>query len=131
MPYTIEEAFPAVDPGVVPFGSRVLCQIRTTRKQTKGGILLTEDTRETDKWNTQVGKVIALGPLAFHNRQTMVPWPEGEWCKPGDFIRIPKYGGDRWEIPLEDGEVAMMVLFNDLDIIGQITGDPLQMKAFV
>lgn len=131
MSYTIDEAFPPVDAGVTPFGSRVLCQIRTTRKTTKGGIILTDDARETDKWNTQVGKVIAVGPLAFHNRATMEQWPEGSWCGPGDYVRIPKYGGDRWEVVMEDGEICLFVIFNDLDIIGQIVGDPLQMKAFI
>ena len=30
----IDEAFPACDPGVTPFGSRVLVQIRTPKKKT-------------------------------------------------------------------------------------------------
>jgi hypothetical protein len=29
------------------------------------------------------------------------------------------------------GEKAMFVIFNDLDIIGQVTGDPLKIKAFI
>jgi co-chaperonin GroES (HSP10) len=131
MNYSLEEAFPSHDPGVQPFGSRVLCQLRTSRTKTKGGVMLIEETRETEKWNTQVAKVIALGSLAFRNRTTMEPWPEGNWCNPGDFIRVPKYGGDRWEVDLPDGETAMFILFNDLDVVGKITGDPLEMKAFL
>ena len=131
---TLEEAFPAVDAGIVPFGSRVLIQIRTAKKTTAGGIILTTDTKDTEKWNTQIGKVMHVGPLAFKNRNTMELWPEGSWCTDGDFVRVPKYGGDRWEVPLDkdpNGEKALFVIFNDLDIIGKVTGDPLQIKAFI
>lgn len=127
----LAEAFPDVAPGVQPFGSRVLVQIRTPRKVTRGGIILSSDTQDTEKWNTQVAKVISVGPLAFKNRNTQESWPEGEWCKQGDFVRVPKYGGDRWEVVISRDESAMFVIFNDLDIIGQVTGDPLTIKAFI
>lgn len=128
----LDWAFPAVDPGIVPFGSRVLVQIRSPRKASRGGIILTDDSMETEKWNTQVAKVISVGPLAFKNRNTMAEWGEGAWCAPGQFVRIPKYAGDRWEVPMGKGdESALFVLFNDLEITGGITGDPLVIKAYV
>lgn len=127
----LKQAFPEVDPGVIPLGSRVLVQIRTPKTKTAGGILLTQNDRDTEKWNTQSGKVVATGPLAFRNRNTMELWPEGQWCQPGQFVRVPKYGGDRWEVQTEDSdEVAMFVLFNDTDILGIVTGDPTTLKAF-
>lgn len=127
------EAFPAVDAGIQPFGSRVLIQIRTPKKKSAGGIILDiAGNNDTEKWNTQIGKVITLGPLAFKNRNDMKTWPEGEWCKAGEYVRVAKYGGDRWEVkvPGKD-ESAMFVIFNDLDIIGQVTGDPLAIRAFI
>ena len=126
----LAEAFPAVDAGVQPFGSRVLVQIRTPKKKV-GSILLVQDTKDTEKWNTQVAKVIAVGSLAYKNRNTQEPWPEGQWCQPGDFVRVPKYGGDRWEVPLNKDENALFVIFNDLDVIGKVTSDPLAIKAFI
>lgn len=127
----IDEAFPAVDPGVKPFGSRVLCQIRLAKKKTKGGIILTGDTKDTETWNTQVARVVAVGDLAFKNRNTQEPWPEGSWAQPGDFVRVPKYGGDKWTVKINDDEEVIFVILNDLDLIGAVTGDPLAMKAFV
>jgi co-chaperonin GroES (HSP10) len=127
----LAEAFPTVDAGIQPFGSRVLIQIRTPKKISKGGIILDFGSQDTEKWNTQVGKVVAVGPLAFCNRNTMEPWPEGSWCENGDYVRVAKYGGDRWEVPMGNGENAMFVIFNDLDIIGRVTGDPLAIKAFI
>ena len=131
MTQEVMEAFPEADSGVTPFGSRVLVQIRTPKTKTKGGIILTRDTVDTERWTTQIAKVISLGPLAFKNRDTQKTWPEGEWCQPGDFVRVPKYGGDRWEVSIDRDTSAMFVIFNDLDIIGKIEGDPLAIKAFI
>jgi co-chaperonin GroES (HSP10) len=128
---SMESAFPAADPGVQPFGRRVLGQIRNPKQKTTGGIIIDLGSQETEKWNTQVAKVISVGPLAFKNRDTMQPWPEGDWCKAGDFVRVPKYGGDRWEVDLDDKGVALFVIFNDLDIVGRVTTDPTKIRAFI
>jgi co-chaperonin GroES (HSP10) len=128
---TLDEAFPSVEPGLIPFGSRVLVQIRSPKKTSAGGIILHNETRETEVWNTQIAKVHSLGPLAFKNRNTMESWPEGAWCKPGDYVRVPKYGGDRWKVPYGNEEEALFVIFNDLDIVGGVSGDPLAIKAFI
>lgn len=127
---SLEEAFPEAEPGLKPFGNKVLVQIRTPKKKSAGGILLVEETKETEIWNTQVAKVIALGPVAFKNRDTLETWPEGEWCKPGDYVRVPKYGGDRWWVPSKDGETCLFVLVKDLDIAGSVA-DPLSVISFV
>jgi co-chaperonin GroES (HSP10) len=131
----LQEAFPAVDPGAVPVGGRILVQWRQTRKTiTSSGIVLVEETKETEKWNNQVAKVIAIGPLAFKKRDTLEPWPEGNWIEVGDFVRMPKWGGDRWEIPFGqkgDEDIALFSIFNDHEVIAKVTGDPLNVKAFL
>lgn len=128
---TLEEAFPKAEPGVKPFGSYVLIQIRNAVTKTKSGIELMSDTRDTEKWNTQIGKVIAVGPLAFRNRNTMEPWPEGAWCAADDFVRVAKYGGDRWEVPIDKDTAALFVMFKDTDLIGKVVGDPLAIRAYI
>lgn len=126
-------AFPSVDPGAKPLGGRVLVQLRRTKRTVTGaGIILVEETRETEKWNNMVARVIEIGPLAFKKRDTMEPWPEGSWCEIGDYIRVPKWGGDRWEVEVEeDEEKALFMILNDHEIIAKVTGNPLEMKAFV
>lgn len=135
---SIEQAFPEVDPGLVPFGSRILVQKRSPRTVTRGGIIVPDETQETEFWNTQVAKVITLGPVAFSDRGTLEVWPEGKWCEPGIYVRVPKYGGDTWFVDLPDEvrqatgvEKACFVLFNDLDLIGQITCDPMDVIAYL
>ena len=131
----LREAFPEVDPGAVPVGGRILVQWRQTiKKTTSSGIVLVEETKETEKWNNQVAKVIAVGSLAFKKRDTLEPWPEGNWVEVGDFVRVPKWGGDRWEVPFGDpaeGETALFSVFNDHEVIARVTGDPLKVRAFL
>lgn len=129
----LRDAFPAVDPGAKPLGARILVQLRRTKsKTTKGGIILVEETRDTEKAQNMVAKVIEIGPLAFRKRDTMEPWPEGSWAEVGDYLRVPKWGGDRWEVlvPNTDDQVQFMVL-NDHEVIAKITGNPLEVRAFV
>lgn len=128
---SIDEAFPSATPGLRPFGNKVLVQIRSPKQKSAGGILLVDDTKETEIWNTQVAKVIALGPVAFRNRDTLEKWPEGDWAQPGEFVRVPKYGGDRWWVYSEDGvQKALFVLFKDLDLAGAVD-DPLAVVSFI
>jgi co-chaperonin GroES (HSP10) len=135
MEQTLDEAFPVLDPLMAPYGARVLVQLRAVKeKVTQAGILLPEETKETEKWNTMIGKVIAIGPLAFRKRESMEPWPEGAWASVGDYVRVPKWGGDRWEIDFEDNGLkgkALFTFFNDHELIGKVTGDPRAIKAFI
>lgn len=134
----IDQAFPAIEAGLTPFGSRILVQMRSPKARTTGGIILPDDAQDTEFWNTQVAKVVSLGPVAFKNRDTLESWPEDAWCQEGDFVRVPKYGGDRWFVTLPGAksarvgvEKACFALFNDLDMIGQITCDPLEVIAYL
>lgn len=141
---TLDEAFPAVDPGTEPFGSLVLLQIKAAATKTKGGLILSDNTIETEADNTKVAKVLACGPLAFHDRATKTPWPEGAWAQPGEFVRIGLYGGDRWRVCYDtikikdrDGKVireqkvyAEFALLEDLVLKGRVK-DPLAALAFI
>ena len=99
------------------------------------GIILVEETKETEKWQNMVAKVIEIGPLAFKHRDTMQGWPEGSWCEVGDYIRVPKWGGERWEVHVpgedENEDPALFMVLNDHEVIAKLTGDPLSMRAFL
>ena len=128
----LREAFPAVDPGAKPLGARVLVQLRRTKKTvTSMGIILVNETKETEKWQNMVAKVLEIGPLAFKKRDTMEPWVEGIWCELGDFLRVPKWTGDRWTVPHGDDENVEFMVLNDHEVIAKITGNPLEVRAFI
>lgn len=130
-PFTQEEVdavFPNVDAGLKPFGSRVLVQVRSPRVLTRGGIIMIPDVQEVELWNTQTGMVRGVGPVAFRDRKTLEKWPEGDWVKEGMFIRVPKYNQDKWWVEYEiekTANKALFMLINDLDLLGEKTGNPL------
>lgn len=117
---TLDTAFPDVKPGVTPLGTRVLVQLRTVRNKTASGIVLVDDTKSFNKATTQLAKVIAFGPIAFKNRATGEAWPEGTWVDIGQYVRIPKFGGDRFErkIPGTD-DTAIFCIFSDHELIAR------------
>lgn len=130
----LDWAFPNVASGMEPFGGRIIVQLRRIKKKTER-IVLVQETKENEKWNNMIGKVIAVGPLAYKNRDTMQSWPEGSWAQAGDYVRVPKWGGDRWEIKVpngndEDDPVLFMTL-NDHELIAKVVANPLSFKAYV
>lgn len=128
----LQEAFPVVDPGAVPLGARVLVQMRLPKKKmTASGIILAAETVDTEKAQNPIGKVVAIGPLAFKKRDTMESWPEGSWVEVGDYVRVPRWTGDRWEVPISQDDVVQFMLMNDHEVIAKLTSNPLEMRAFV
>ena len=124
-------AFPEVNPGQRPYGGRIIVQLRRIKKKA-GMIIIVDETKENEKWNNMIGKVVAIGPLAFKNRDTMQPWPEGSWAEIGDFVRVPRWGGDRWERSSQDDEDPVLFMtINDHELISEVTDNPLSFKAFV
>jgi len=132
-PVELAWAFPEVNSGQSPYGGRVIVQLRRIKKKA-GRIIIVDETKENEKWNNMIGKVVAIGPLAFKNRDTMASWPEGSWANIGDFVRVPRWGGDRWERPVlnEDGEDPVLFMtINDHELISKIVDDPLSFKVYV
>lgn len=134
-PVELAWAFPDVKPGQAPYGGRVIVQLRRIKKNA-GKIILVEETKENEKWNNMIGKVVAIGPLAFKNKDTMASWPEGSWAEIGDYVRVPRWGGDRWERPAtgeENGDLnpVLFMTINDHELIAKVTDNPLSFKAYV
>lgn len=131
----IKLRFPDVNAGIKPFGTRVMLQIRSPVHKTRGGVILPEDVGDTELFLTQTAMVRELGPVAFRDRKTLEPWPEGNWVKPGMFVRMPKYNQDKWWVEYEREGLpkgkALFMLINDLDLLGERTGNPFAIAAYV
>ncbi len=89
------DAFPDIAPPHRPVGYLIMVQLRMPALTTAGVVDLKPEEIQTERDNTQVAKVVALGEMAFKSRETGKEWPEGRWFNVGDFVRIPKYQGDR------------------------------------
>jgi hypothetical protein len=148
---SMEEAFPVVEPGRKPVGDNILVQIRQPKSVSKGGIILTDQDRSTEYYNTRVAKVIDFGPGCFVTKKVVVtedgpecvnlPWPEGKWFNTGDFVEIPQYGGQRFtmnhQVQHKLGQEKITVkeevtfcFFKAKDIIALITVDPRSIKSY-
>jgi co-chaperonin GroES (HSP10) len=127
---SLEEMFPPIDPEFVPFGHRVVVQLRRVVSKTSGGIYLPKEVKETEAYNSTIALVVAVGPLAFKNRATGEPWPEGIWAGVGDYVKVSRWGGERWTVDMADGlEPIMLAIMSDGDLIGKYTGDVRKVRA--
>ena len=127
---SLDEMFPTIDLGFRPFGHRVVVQIRRVVNKTSSGIILSTGSKEEEAYNGQVAKLVAVGPLAFKKRTTGEEWPEGIWATVGMYVKVPRWGGDRWTVDLADGlEPVMLAILSDADLIGAYTGDVSKVRS--
>lgn len=98
-----------------PVGWRIAILPFRGPKQTKGGIVLAEETQKKTQLATTVGYVLRVGDLAYKDESK---FPNGAWCEEGDWIIFGRYAGSR--INIDGGEIRIL---NDDEIIGRIN-DP-------
>ena len=94
------------------FNNQILVAIYIRPDKTAGGIIVTEKTRDEDKWQGKVGLVVKLGPSAFVGDDD---WFKNVSVKVGDWVVFRH--SDGWN--LEVNEVPCKVL-NDISIKGKI-----------
>lgn len=95
-----------------PVGYRILVRPYSGPKKTKGGILLTDNASETIQMTTVVGLVVAMGDLCYADKTR---FPNGPWCKEGQFIIYGRYAGSRFKTKYGEHRIL-----NDDEIIATI-----------
>jgi hypothetical protein len=127
----LEEFFPNVDIPLEPVGDLILFQIKMARKKF-GSIIMIDESKDFDKWNTMIAKVVKVGPVAFKDPDNLKEWPEGKWAKVGSYVVIPKYGSVKFAktIPGEQ-EKCLFAILRCKDIRAIITGNPLEVEEYV
>ena len=96
----------------IPTGWRLLVLPFTHKQKTKGGILITEDVLERAQVASTCGLVLSVGPQAYGDKER---YPEGPWCKKGDWVIFARYAGSR--IKIEGGEVRLL---NDDEVLATV-----------
>ena len=94
-----------------PTGWRMLLLPFKMKEKTKGGLILGQDTLEKQQVASQCGLVLAMGPHCYDKEK----FPEGPWCKKGDWVIFARYAGSR--IQIDGGEVRLL---NDDEILATI-----------
>lgn len=77
-----------------PTGWRILVLPFKQKEKTKGGLILAEDTIERSQVASTCGLVLDMGPHCYDKER----YPEGPWCKKGDWIVFARYAGSRIKI---------------------------------
>jgi len=87
-------------------GFHVLVRPVSVKSKTKGGIFIPDSTKDDMSYLTTVGKVIALGELAYKD---VDKFPNGGWCNVGDYVCYGKHAGTK----LYYQNVKLLLLFDD------------------
>ena len=76
----------------VPVGYRILCAIPEQEEKYGSGIIKADITVKHEEVLTTVLFVISMGPECY---QDPVRFPNGPWCKAGDFVLVRPNSGSR------------------------------------
>jgi co-chaperonin GroES (HSP10) len=75
-----------------PQGYRILCAIPEAEEAFDSGIIKSDETRRHDELLTTVLFVVDLGPDCYSDTTR---FPNGPWCKKGDFVLVRPNAGTR------------------------------------
>lgn len=78
-----------------PCGYKILLALPHVEETYAGGILKADITRKQEEVATVIAAVLELGPDAYKDKEK---FPNGPWCKEGDFVIIRAYSGTRFKL---------------------------------
>ena len=107
-----ENKEPAMDRVPKATGWRIVVLPHKGIEKTKGGLLLTDKAIEEQQLTTNVGLILNMGPDAYADKKK---FPNGPWCKEGDWVVFARYAGSR--VKIEDGEIRIL---NDDEILSTV-----------
>jgi chaperonin GroES len=82
--------------GIKPVGDFVLVLCDQAMSETKGGIVITDTTKEQQDLSGTTGLTVAVGEAAFlFNSDRLVKWL-GERPQPGDRVYFQRYSGQEY-----------------------------------
>jgi co-chaperonin GroES (HSP10) len=102
-----------------PSGYRILCAIPEMEKEYESGILKADETVRIEETLTTVLFVVDLGPDCYSDKTR---FPNGPWCKKGDFVLTKPYAGSRLVIHGREFRII-----ND-DTVEAVVDDPRGIK---
>ena len=108
-----EESKTSLEKLPTPTGWRLLVMPFKVKEETKGGIIIAQETLDRARVATQVGYVLKMGDLCYQDKEK---FSTGPWCKEKDWVLIGRYAGARFR--LEDNHEVRII--NDDEVIGTI-----------
>ena len=78
-----------------PTGYKISNALPEVDEKTEGGIIKAQETMHLEEVGSIVGFVMKLGPDAYEDKKK---FPNGPYCKEGDFVLMRSYSGTRFSI---------------------------------
>ena len=107
-----KEEGPALDKVPQATGWRMVVLPFKGVEKTKGGLLLTDNAIEEQQLTTNVGLILNMGSDAYADKNK---FPNGPWCKKGDWVVFARYAGSR--VKIEGGEIRIL---NDDEVLAKL-----------
>jgi chaperonin GroES len=98
-----------------PSGYRLLIAIPEVSEKTEGGVYMPDQLKKAEETATIIGFVVKIGPEAYADE---AKFPNGPWCKEGDFVIFRSYSGTRFKVQGQEFR-----LIND-DTVEAVVEDP-------
>jgi co-chaperonin GroES (HSP10) len=102
-----------------PSGYRILCAVPEQEERTESGLILADEYLKREELLTTVLFVVDVGPDCYKDESR---FPNGAWCKQGDFVLVRPNAGTR--LVIHDREFRII---ND-DSVEAVVQDPRGIK---
>lgn len=98
-----------------PKGYKILIAIPKLTGKTEGGVYMPDDLKKAEETASIIGYVLKMGTEAYNDEKR---FPNGAYCKEGDFVIFRSYSGTRFKVQGEEFR-----LIND-DTVEAVVEDP-------
>lgn len=98
-----------------PSGYKLLIMLPEVKEKTTGGVFLPDHLKDREGTASIIGFVLKMGADAYKDPNK---FPNGAWCKEGDFVIFRSYSGTRFRV---DGKEFRLI--ND-DTVEAVVDDP-------
>lgn len=98
-----------------PKGYKILIAIPKLTGKTEGGVYMPDELKKAEETASILGYVLKLGTEAYKDEKK---FPDGAYCKEGDFVIFRSYSGTRFKLHGEEFR-----LIND-DTVEAVVDDP-------
>ena len=98
-----------------PKGYRLLIALPEIDEKTQGGVIMPDGLVKDESTASIIGFVIKMGSDAYSDKER---FPNGAWCKEGDFVIFRSYSGTRFKVAGKEFR-----LIND-DTVEGVVDDP-------
>jgi co-chaperonin GroES (HSP10) len=109
---------------VLPMFWNVIVEPLMPPEKTKGGILLSEETQEVERIQCTIGRVLAIGDLAFKGKTSsgiaLGECPRAAALKAGQFVLFAKHTGQKIKIRKGDRQ-RLIILLSDSELLGIVS----------